>query len=221
MLKSESIESTTMRTRSCHSALAGTLLHLIGAVLWFATWMLLVSMALVRPLFAESVEGCSWNEPVPSWALDRTLSEIDLAGPVGAEVIPFLHEAGVPISFISMADDEPEVRIRHTGTISIRELLEDVLAQAPDYRLEIVSGKLVIYPFEGFDALVDLGNLHETTRADAWITVFRGLRSKTRELREIRTVLRGPFYGLWDDLISVGGVRSAIEHLVSPLCQCR
>ena len=135
-------------------------------------------MALVRPLFAESVEGCSWNEPAPNWVLDRTLSEIDLAGSVGAEVIPFLHEAGVPISFISMADDEPEVRIRHAGIISIRELLENVLAQTPDYRLEIVSGKLVIYPFEGdFDMLVDLGEQREVYRAGGWLSTIRTFSS--------------------------------------------
>ena len=201
-------------------------IHLMALRLVF--WILLSGMIVVPRLAAETFKGCNWAGLDPNRTLDRALFEIDLKGSLGSDLISFLHEVGVPISFISMADDEPKVRIRHTGTISIRELLEDVLTQAPGYRLEIVSSKLVLYPLnEDFDMLVDLGELREANRVAAWLSTIRTFDSTSAGLSGLRTAFSGSALVVddtshapsdnnpWEDQISIGGVRPAIEHLVS------
>jgi hypothetical protein len=168
------------------------------------------------PLLAETAEGCSWTGPDLDSVLDTTLPRVDLEGSLGSEVIEFLHEAGAPISFISGTAEDPEVRFRHPAGATIRDLLEDVMAQAPGYRLGVVDGKLVIYPFgEGYDELVDLGDPYKAKRASALVSVLRELRSKSPPIIGLRLPTFKSLAGAYGDLISVGGVRSVVEHLVS------
>ena len=186
---------------------------------------LLLSMVAAMPLCAENLEGCSWTVPDSDWTLDRVLPEVDLAGTLESDVIPLLYREGVPISFIARSARDPEVHVRRSGPMTVRELLEEVMAQTPGYRLEDVSGKLVIYPWgDGYDALVDLGEEREAKRPSAWMDVTQKLESSIPELGQLRTVFRGSSVSSvvvadnnpWNDPpISIGGVRRAVEHLVS------
>jgi hypothetical protein len=177
---------------------------------------ILLSGLAAFPLSAETFEGCSWAGPDLDWVLGRTLPSVDLVGHLGTEVIDFLLEAGAPISFISRAAQDPEVRFQRSEPTTVEELLDDVIAQTPGYRLDVVSGRVVIYPFdEGYDALVDLGKFREAKRAAAVILLYRELRLKIPNLHSLRPVLRGPLAGIWGDLISVGGTRTVAEHLTS------
>lgn len=180
----------------------------------------LVVIALVilaSPLYAETFEGCSWAGPKPEWTLDLTLPEVNLAGALGSrEVIGRLHAAGVSVSFISAAGAGPEVDFKRFEPISVRELLDELMAQAPDYRLSVVGGKLVIYPLDsGYDELVEVGDSREEKRIAAFDKVIKELRSKSPVLDGLRLPTLRPFGGLYGNLISVGGVRTVVEHLVS------
>ncbi len=186
-----------------------------GARVTAVLGILLCGMA-ASPLHAETFEGCSWTGPDPDWIFDRTLPAVDLVGTLGSEVIGFLHDAGTPVSFISATAKPPEVRIQSSEPTTIRELLDEVTTQTPGYQLDVVDGKLVIYPLgEGYDALVDLGNPREIKRVSALFSVIRELRSKSLVLRGLRLPTLRPFGGLYGDLISVGGARTVVEHLAS------
>ena len=188
---------------------------------------MLLSMLAAMPLCAENLEGCSWTVPDSDWTLDRVLPEVDLAGTLESDVIPLLYREGVPISFIARSARDPEVHVRRSGPMTVRELLDEVMVETPGYRLEDVGGKLVIYPSgEGFDSLVDLGEVREAMRAAAWVTVIRRFDSASPHLRGLRTSFRGSYLSSgafdrssdnnpWNDSISFGGVRRAVEHLVS------
>lgn len=187
-----------------------------GFLVNLALGILLCGMA-ASPVRAEAFEGCSWAGPDPEWALDRTLPTVDLVGSLGfREVIDLLHDSGSPISFISMAAKDPDVRFQRSETTTIRELLDEVMAQTPSYRLDVVSGKLVIYPLDdGYDALVEIGESREEKRVSALFSILTELRSKSPVLRDLRLPTLRPFGGIYQDLISVGGVRTVVEHLVS------
>ena len=106
---------------------------------------MLLCMTGATPLYAES-KDCGWTETDPAWALERVLTEVDLAGTLESAVIPPLYREGVPISFIARSAPDPEIRVRSLVPTTVGELLEELLAQTPGYRLEDVSGRLVIYP---------------------------------------------------------------------------
>ena len=183
------------------------------------------SAVLVAVLFGTSTpalcedtfEGCSWTGPGLDWTLNRTLPPVDLAGPFSSAVVMRLHEFGVPISFFSETAKDPDVRFQRSEPTTVRELLDEVMPQIPDYRLELVSGKLVIYPLDsGYDAPVDLGDTRDSKRAAVLFWVLRELRSKSPKLHGVELpTLRGPFGGFYGTLVSVGGVRTVAEHLVS------
>ena len=182
-----------------------------------ALGILLCGLAAL-PLGAETFEGCSWAGPDLEWALDRILLPVDLVGSFGSrEVIDLLHDSGAPISFISRVAKDPEVRFQRSEATTVRELLEEVMAKTPGYRFDVISGKLVIYPSDdGYDTLVEIGDPREAKRASALFSVLRELRSKNSVLRSLRLPgLTGPFGGIYSDMISVGGARTVIEHLVS------
>jgi hypothetical protein len=167
------------------------------------------------PLPAETFEGCSWTGPDLDWVLERTLPALDVEGSLSSDVVEFLHRAGVPISFISRSAEDPEVRFQHPEGATVRDLLEDVLVQAPGYRLDVVNGKPVIYPIsEGYDALIDLGDPYQAKRASALLSVLPELRSKSPALSSLRLPTFKWLTG-YGDLIVVGGVRTVVEHLVS------
>ncbi len=187
-----------------------------GCRMALALGVMLCGVGAISPLRAETVGDCSWAGPDPDWILDRPLPAVDLVGSLGSEFIDLLYEAKAPIAFISMATEDPEVRFQRSEATTVRDLLDEVLAQTPGYRLEVVGGKLVIYPFEGgFDALVDLGNPREETREAAWFSVSRELSSKVPELHDFRAIHGRRSGGSWIDEISVGGARTVVEHLVS------
>jgi hypothetical protein len=180
------------------------------------TMVILLHVVAMLPLRAETFDDCSWKGPDLNWALNRPLPAVDFVGSLGSEVIALLLKAGAPVSFISRAAQDPEVHFQRSEATTIRELLDEVMAQTPGYRLDVVSGKLVIYPFdEDYDALIDLGHIHEAKRAAAVLLVYEEFRSKRPGGHDLRPILRGPLAGIWGDQISVGGTRSVVEHLAS------
>lgn len=176
----------------------------------------------IASMHGETPSECSWRGPEPDRLLARALPRVQVVGSLGSDIVGLLHESGIPISFISQsnstnANEGPEVRIERQGATSVRELLEMAMNQNPAYRFSAVSGKLVIYPRdERYDELVEIGEVHEATRASALSSVLSGLRSKRPELRGLELpTLRGPFLGLYGDKISIGGARAVVEHLTS------
>ncbi len=194
---------------------AGALAELVKIGKVAPAMVVLLHLIPMAPVHAEAIGDCSWTGPEPEWILDRPLPAVDLTGSLVPEVIKYLHAAGAPISAISRAEEDSEIRIQRPPGMTIRELLDEVMRQAPGYRLETVSGRLVIYPSGGaYDAVIELGEVREVKRAGAQISVVRELRSRSSPLPGLGTVLRGPFFGT-GDLIPFGGTRSVVEHLVS------
>ena len=178
--------------------------------------ILLCGMSATVPVPAETFEGCSWAGPEPELILDRTLPAVDLMGSLGSEVIDFLHGVGAPVAFISRAAEDPDVRFQRSGATTIRELIDEVLAQAPGYRLGVVGRKLVIYPIdEGFGALVTLGEPREVRRVDALLDLVHELGLRSPVLGDLWGPTLRPFGTVCSDLISVGGPRTVVEHLVT------
>ncbi len=190
------------RVTGCQTALVlGVLLGGIGAT---------------SLLHAETVGDCSWPGPDPDWILDRPLPRVDVVGPLGSrEVLDLLLDSGASISLISGAGKDPDVRFQRLESTTVRELLDEMIAQTPGYRLDVVGGKLVIYPYDsGYDAFVEIGDYRKVKRVAALGEVLRELRSKSPVLSGLQLPTLRPFGG-YGDLISVGGVRTVVEHLVS------
>ncbi len=180
------------------------------------TIVILLLVMVASPLCAVKFEGCSWTGPKPDWTLDRTLPWVDVVGSLGSrEVMGLLHDSGASISFIAGAGEDPTIRYQSSGPTTVRELVDEMIAETPGYRLDVVGDKLVIYPVGvGYDALVEIGDYRKEKRVMALGEVLRELRSKSPVPSGLRLPTLRPFSG-YGDLISVGGVRTVVEHLVS------
>jgi hypothetical protein len=184
----------------------------MSLLLFMAAWTL--QAETLRP---EAFEGCSWTGPEPDWTLDRTIQGLDSAGSLNhTEIIRLFHDSGVSISLISEADASTDVGFQSSEPVTARELIDEILTQNPDYRLGLVSGRLLIYPSKpDYDALIEIGDTREVKRVVGLSEVLRELRAKSPVLSRLRLPTLRPFGTFYRDLISVGGARTVVEHLVS------
>jgi hypothetical protein len=173
--------------------------------------------------------GCEWNGPSVEWVLARRPPAGEVAGTVTGTIVPLLQRSGIPLCFVSTAAGDEQVTLKAGAAANLRELLDEVVRQAPGYRFAAIDGRVVLYP-KGpiFDAPVDLGKVRTMTRAAAYFFVLEGLREKTKVLQGLFPSLRSegarsePEAGgaggdkmPYSDEVEVGGNRSLLEHLVS------
>jgi len=174
--------------------------------------------------------GCEWNGPAIDWVLARHPPAGEVAGTVAGTIVPLLQRSGIPLCFVSTATGDEQVSLNAGTATSLRDLLDEVVRQAPGYRFAAIDGRIVLYPKDpAYDAPVDLGKVRTMTRAAAYFFVLGGLREKTKMLRNLATVLRdegvrtepeeagrpGGDKMPYGDEIEVGGKRPIVDHLVS------
>lgn len=177
----------------------------------------LLQIVAALPLRAEPVNDCSWAGPDLTWVLERPLPAIDVVGSLGSdEILGLLHDAGAPISFIAGVTEDPEVHFQRSVPFTVRYLLDEIMAQTPGYRLDVISGKVVIYPSEArYDQIVEMDPKRVKKRFSAFFTVLEGLGLKSSLFHENRLPSRRGELGYQGDEVSVGGSRSVVEHLLS------
>lgn len=184
---------------------------------------LIFSIGLVVGLGApdgEKARACQWTGPPSEWVLARHPPAGEIAGSLGLEIIPLLQHGGIPVSFVSSPDGNEHVRLDINPATTMKEVLEEILRQAPAYRYGSVNDRLVIYPRDAaYDAPVHLSPPQRMTRAAAYFFVLRGLRAKVKVLQNLDPILRsgGAHWGKTslEDEVETGGTQSVIETLVS------
>jgi hypothetical protein len=188
---------------------------------FLSVWIgLAVQLGTAEVRSDQPLSGCQWNGPSAEWVLARHLPAGEVTGPLGSEIVEFLHRYG-PVSFISTATGDQSIRLEIGKGATIREALNQVIRQAPEYRYSVFHGKVVIYPKEAiYDKPVDIGPIKTMKRASAIFFVTRGLRENVNSLQalEMPTLRGASLEGVKspsDDLIEVGGERSAVGHLLS------
>jgi hypothetical protein len=166
---------------------------------------------------------CRWIGPSPEKLMAMHLSSGQISGALGSEVIPFLQRNGIPVSFVSGLGGDPKVTLEISASTMLREVLDEVVHQAPDYRYAVVESRLLVYPRSAvYDAPVDVTPLEGALRASAVYAVLRELRAKSTPFQKLEIpMLPGAGMGwgknLYSDVLDVGGARSAVEHLASLL----
>jgi hypothetical protein len=177
--------------------------------------------------WAQPSSDCEWKGLPIERVLARHPPAGAITGSLGSDVTPFLQAHGVPVSFVSAANGEADIRIEVGPATTVRGVLGEIERQAPKYHYRAVDGRVVIYPRdEAYDVVVDLGPLQKITRAGAYLFVLgalrdRDLRQKATVLSELDLILKGagPGGSPLADEVEVGGRRSVIEHLVSLIRQ--
>ena len=66
------------------------------------------------------MSSCQWSGPPPEWVLARHLPAGELSGPLGAKVIPFFNDHGVPISFFSQFSGDSSVWLEFSAGAPFR-----------------------------------------------------------------------------------------------------
>ena len=166
--------------------------------------------------------GCAWNGPSIEWIMKREIPAVQVSGSLGAAIVPFLQRHNVPISFVSAAMEDPQIRLALSPSATVRDTVAEIIRQAPGFRYGVVDERLVIYPKGNeYDRVLNLGETKTVSRAKAYFTVLQALREKCQELRGLEIGFSGEWLGSgkmpFADQIEVGGSRSVVEHLVSLL----
>jgi hypothetical protein len=198
----------------------------IGALMRYVTGALILvatsfaSQAGTRTRPPDQLSDCEWKGPTAEWVLARRPPVGTIAGPVGSALAAYLRDRQIPISFVPAAGSEARVHIEVTQAATVRDVLEEMQREAPQYQYRTVDGKIVIYPRnEGFDDRLDLGQVRRERRGGAYLFVLGALRAKVSALRDLSVTLRGGQIGsgkrLLADDVEVGGTRTVIEHLIS------
>lgn len=162
--------------------------------------------------------GCTWSGPSAEWVLSRRLPFGEMSGSLEADVIPYMHRNGIPISFVSSLDGDSSIRLAVSSSTTVREVLDGIVRQAPAYRYDMVEGRIVVYPKgEGYETVVEFSPKTDATRAQALVAVHRALKGRTEALQSLSMpVLRG-FGGesIYGDTVDYGGTRTVIAHFTS------
>lgn len=164
--------------------------------------------------------GCAWGGPPVEWVLARHLPAGGISGALRSDVIPYLRRSGIPVSFVAATTGDERLRLDPGSGATMRDALQQIEQQLPEYRYATIDGRIVIYPRgEVYDSLIDLGQQKSMTRAAAYFYVLRALRDRASPLQKIFVGLSGVGGG-WGknpmaDLIEVGGSRTLIGQLVS------
>jgi hypothetical protein len=183
--------------------------------------MLLLAVGLVAAAHARAggdAGACAWTGPSPEWVLAQHLPVGEVSGLLGADIIPYFHEHGIPVSFVSRADGDSPIRLAIRGTSTARGLFGQVLRQAPGYRYRAIEGRVVIYPdSEDYDTPVEVASPVPATRVAGLFSVLQGLKAQVKPLQGLAMpTLRGPAeYIGYGEQVEVGGWRSPIEHMLS------
>src|SRR5580692_9920222 len=90
--------------------------------------------------------GCAWKGPPVEWIMSRAMPESEIAGLLGARIVPYLQSQNIPISFVSAGTPDPPIRLLLGQSATVRDALAQIGSQAPGFRYGTISERLVIYP---------------------------------------------------------------------------
>jgi len=182
--------------------------------------LLLLLAATTTSRAQKSPEGkagdCVWKALAGDSVLNRKIGRMNLSNVwLIKDLVPALHERGVPLSFIEADSDSRVTLVMADPTL--REVLEDVVSQAPEYRFLFVNGHLVLCPrMSPYDLPLTGFSLPRSSRLDAAYLLVSELSRRNSALAKLQPpLIAGEVHQLlFNDQVTVSGATNALEGLV-------
>lgn len=176
-----------------------------------------VQLIAVNARSDASGSGCRWSESSGEWLLTRHLPAGDVSGSLGHVVVPFLHQHGIPVSFISRPIEDVDVQLHVDDEATVRRLLEEIVRQEPGYRYAVIEGKIVIFPTGGeYDQPFEATRV-SASRARAMYSLLTDLKARGKgfETLQMPTLRGAGGQTIYGDRVDIEGTHTIIEHLAS------
>jgi hypothetical protein len=156
-----------------------------------------------------------------SSVLDLPVANQVFANVTAQSIVDQLREEfRAPINFIGAGDDT-----RATFTVSqgtIMDVLEQLVAQIPEYRFVDISGRIVVYPqASGYDSIITLPS-SQYVNVPRWQAAVNYVAEMTRQMPGLRNLLPPPLIGnpnasLYADTVTLSESAPILQHLVQLL----
>jgi hypothetical protein len=156
----------------------------------------------------------------PGDAMDMPVSDFSVSDAKVSEVINLLRTSYlVPVSFIEATSDQHVTFSIEKGTV--RDVIEHVIAQSPEYRWMVVNERLVVYPDRPeYETTIVTGvDLAEIPRLDAARQYIDHLKSETEAFEKLSgVVMKGePGSPVYATIVSMSTQAPVISHFVEIL----
>ena len=152
---------------------------------------------------------------------DMSVSLQDLSGSTTEAIDVLRHKYGVPVSFISIADEKPKiVQFRDEERLMLREALDQFVRTREGYTYSLVGDRLMVYPKSGpFEKTIGGVNIRVVPRLQATEAFIEHLKRTDAEFGNlggpgIKGDDRAPVY---TDRVSLPAQATVLEHLAALL----
>ncbi len=164
--------------------------------------------------------GCSWSAISGDALLARRLGAVDVtAKSLATEVLAVLRHRSIPISFLE--GDKDSLVTLHFVSPTLRDVLEAIIVQAPEYKYSFVRGHLMLYPRKSAYELPLQGvALAAMPRIQATVALVEELRGRYPVFAKLESpVMSGTTdrHFLYDDLVTVKGADAVLDGLAQIL----
>ena len=151
---------------------------------------------------------------------ERRVGLQDMSGSTTEAIDVLRHKYGVPVSFISVADEKPVAVQLRDEWLTLREALDEFVRTREGYTYALVADRLVVYPKSGpFEKVIGQVGMRNTPRLEAIAAFVEHLK---RTHAEFGNLAPGGFVGnpqapLYAEPISLPEEATVLEHLVALL----
>jgi hypothetical protein len=152
---------------------------------------------------------------------ERPVSLQDLSGSTTKSINVLRHKYGVPVSFISVADEKPQtVQFGDEERLMLREALDQFVRTREGYTYSLAGDRLMVYPKPGpFEKVISGLDIKNVPRLEATVAFLEHLKRTDPECGSLIPpgIMGDPRAPLYTDPISLPNEATVLEHFAALL----